>query len=158
MRTVAFVLLAASALLGQDAKIIIVERHDTQSLKSAYADYKAAQAKWEKVKNEVAKKYTVESGKTLEGWDKVEFSVDFRALVPQRVFTSNNWFTPSVLTTNAVSSGTITGTSDAVRSSDSVRSDLSVSEPITQITTGDHSPNVVSSGGDLVIEFRKTEK
>lgn len=139
MRLIAIPLLAASALFCQDAKIIIVERHDTTSLKSAYAEYKAAQAKWEKVKTEVAKKYTTEKSdkvgcptpvngtceKTMDGWEKVEFSVDFRALVPQRTYSSNiTWAYPlNAGTTSTLGLGTAVA-SDLAVSSDSIRADL----------------------------------
>lgn len=144
MRTIAIALLAVSALFCQDAKIIIVERQDTRELKAAYADYKAAQAKWEKVKTEVAKKYTTETPavcthskdltceKIMDGWEKVEFSVDFRALVPQRQYagtiSENYW--PQVLTSSGTGI-TLTGNSNAsdlTVSSDSIRSDLKTRE------------------------------
>lgn len=136
MRTIAIALLAASALLCQDAKIIIVERSDTKELKAAYADYKAAQAKWEKVKTQVAKKYTVESGKVMDGWDKIEFSVDFRALVPQHQYISYSgysWPANSVLTSGSgtlATTGNLVGnvSSDLAVSSDSVRADLTTKE------------------------------
>lgn len=156
MRTIAIGLLLASAAFAKDAKIIIVERSDTKELKAAYADYKAAQAKWEKVKTEVAKKYTVwgadgmsclkdTCGKVMDGWDKVEFSVDFRALVPQRSYISSisGWNYPVNTFTNtsggggtigSVSSGSTSSANmawpsgDLTVSSDSVRSDLTTRE------------------------------
>lgn len=78
------VLVAAllSPLIGQEAKIIIVEKSDSQRLKRAYEKYKDAQAEWSAVKAEVAKSYTNDKGKTMDGWEKIQFSADFRAMVP----------------------------------------------------------------------------
>lgn len=89
-------LLAAflAPLIGQEAKIMILELPDSQRLAKAYREYKDAQAKWESVKTEVAKKYTFETVPTgitwqatkeqaIAGWEKVQFSADFRAIVPE---------------------------------------------------------------------------
>ena len=132
MRILTLVLLAGAALLlCQDAKIIIIERSDTNQLKQAYADYKTARDRWEHVKAEVAGRYTKEDGKTMAGWDKVEFSVDFRALVPQRAQYSSLSFYPSILNTGTSAMGT-TGTVNAMDLSvnDGIRTDIATKETI----------------------------
>jgi len=61
--TVTLITLALCALVGaQEAKIMILERRDTDTLKSAYAEYKAAQKRWETAKYDVAKRYTTVDG------------------------------------------------------------------------------------------------
>lgn len=81
------VLLIVAAILtpivAQEAKILIVEKPDSQKLARAYREYKDAARHWEEVKAEVAKQYTTEGGKPMAGWEKVEFSADFRAIVPK---------------------------------------------------------------------------
>ena len=85
-------------IVAQEAKILIVEKADSQKLAKAYKDYKDAAKRWEDLKAEVAKQYTYESGKAMPGWEKVEFSADFRAIVPKTssltlwpCSTSSNW-------------------------------------------------------------------
>jgi hypothetical protein len=80
-----FVLSITAACFAQDAKIMIVERADSQRLAKAYREYKDAQKHWEEVKTEIADSYTHENGPghpALPGWEKVQFSADFRAIVP----------------------------------------------------------------------------
>jgi hypothetical protein len=79
-----FALLGLSAILafGQEAKIMIVERTDSTKLAAAYKSYQDAKKQWEEVKADIAKHYTMEGKKVMEGWEKVQFSADFRALVP----------------------------------------------------------------------------
>lgn len=92
MKTIIISLLAIAPCFAQDAKIIIVERSDSQKLSKAYKEYKEAQAKWESVKTEAAKQYTYEKGKPMPGWEKVQFSIDFRALVPDvKSYYNNGW-------------------------------------------------------------------
>lgn len=129
--------LLAFVVVGQDAKIMILERSDTAALKSAYQDYKAAQAKWEKSKAEIAKKYTAVDGKTLEGWEHVEFSADFRAVVPKRSHFSHysgTTFAIPLSGSNATTgtldlSTTTSGLTVNTATLDGIRSDLSVKEP-----------------------------
>jgi hypothetical protein len=70
------------SLGGQEAKIMIVEKTDSAKLSRAYKEYKDALKRWEDVKTEVSAQYTAEKGKPLAGWEKVQFSADFRAIVP----------------------------------------------------------------------------
>lgn len=145
MRIIFISLLAASALFGQDAKIIIVERGDTYELKQAYAKFKAARDHWEKVKTDVAKRYTVENGKTMEGWDRVEFSVDFRALVPAHQYTSgfNSWIINS--SGQAINASSVSPVGDL--STDGVRSDVTVKDsPLGAVGPG---PDPVGPQGPL---------
>lgn len=150
MRTIAISLLAASALFGQEARIIIIERGDTYELKQAYAEFKAARDHWEKVKTDVAKRYTTEKTdkagcskpvngmceKTMDGWDRVEFSVDFRALVPAHQYSSSITWAPAGTANWAIGSN-----SQSINASvnlgdlavDGVRSDVTVKEPYETI-------------------------
>ena len=82
MKIVAVAILAALALNSQEAKIMIVEKPDSARLLRAYREYKDAAAQWEKLKIEMAAQYTNEKGKPMAGWEKVQFSADFRAIVP----------------------------------------------------------------------------
>lgn len=82
MRKALLLLTLSWRLFGQDAKLMILEKQDTKQLRSAWQDYQAAKTRWESTKTEIALKYTVVDGKTLDGWDQVKFSVDFRAVVP----------------------------------------------------------------------------
>lgn len=98
---------------GQEAKIMIVERADTAKLSRAYKDYREAAKRWEEVKAEVAKEYTVEGGKVMPGWDRVQFSADFRAMVPAGSSFAgsgcvgwNGGWTMSTLTSPAIGSTT----------------------------------------------------
>lgn len=77
-------------MIGQEAKIMIVERSDSQKLAKSYHEYKDALARWEAVKVEVAKQYTNENGKPIAGWEKIQFSADFRAIVPETSQYSNH--------------------------------------------------------------------
>lgn len=61
---------------------MIVEKPDSQKLARAYREYKDALKHWEDIKAEVAKQYTSDNGKVIVGWDKIQFSADFRAIVP----------------------------------------------------------------------------
>ncbi len=140
-------------VMGQDAKIMIVEKADSQKLARAYREYKDAQKRWEELKTSVAKQYTHVDGKAQDGWDKVQFSADFRAIVPETSeYASKNricstWgygFYPSsssTLTSNAVTntngtSTTLLGTlpmpaataSDLHVSLDGVRDDIKTTE------------------------------
>lgn len=83
MKKIIVMLMFAGASFAQEAKIMIVERPDSQRLSGAYRDYKDALRRWQEVKADVAKHYTQESGKTLPGWENIQFSADFRALVPK---------------------------------------------------------------------------
>lgn len=94
MKLILAVLAFASLCAAQEAHIIIVDQADSKELSTAYHEYKAAQARWEALKNEKAAHYTTEpkldkQGKqvgketqTMPGWEQVQFSADFRALVP----------------------------------------------------------------------------
>jgi hypothetical protein len=82
MRYFLLFVFAVLPCFAQDAKIMIVERSDSQKLAKAYKEYKEAQKHWEDLKLEVAKTYTQDGGKTLTGWEKIQFSADFRAIVP----------------------------------------------------------------------------
>lgn len=77
-------------MIGQEAKIMIVERSDSQKLAKSYHEYTDALARWEAVKIEVAKQYTNENGKPIAGWEKIQFSADFRAIVPETSQYSNH--------------------------------------------------------------------
>lgn len=153
MRTIAISLLAASALFGQEARIIIIERGDTYELKQAYAEFKAARDHWEKVKTDVAKRYTTEKTdkagcskpvngmceKTMDGWDRVEFSVDFRALVPAHQYSSSITWAPAGTANWAIGSN-----SQPINASvnvgdlavDGVRSDVTVKEAPQHVIAG----------------------
>jgi hypothetical protein len=89
-------LLTVGVGFGQEARIMILDKSDSDHLSSAYQNYLAAKKTWEQTKTYVAEKYTVDAvkpeivkdGKTAknykDGWDKVQFSADFRALVPDQ--------------------------------------------------------------------------
>ncbi len=67
---------------AQNAKMILVEKPDSEKLKTAYAEFVKAYDKWDAMKKSVAKGYVNSGGKPLKGWEGVSFSVDFRILVP----------------------------------------------------------------------------
>lgn len=84
MKTLLIALSLSAFCFAQEARIMIVEKQDSEHLNSAYKDYQAAKKRWEDVKSYVAKKYTAPDGsKVIEGWEKVQFSADFRAIVPE---------------------------------------------------------------------------
>lgn len=83
MKTLLIALFAIGSAFAQEAKIMIVEKPDSQKLQRAYQDYKDALKHWEESKAQIAKQYTQSGGKTIEGWEKVQFSADFRAIVPE---------------------------------------------------------------------------
>jgi len=125
----------AALITAQEAKIIIVEKEDTTELKLAYGEYKAALQHWEKIKTKVAKRYTIENGKILEGWDKIEFSVDFRALVPKRDYYSSGlilspgWSNGNIIPNVAANTyATTASADDRTISLDGVRSDIKTVE------------------------------
>jgi hypothetical protein len=113
------VLASVICISGQEAKLMILDISDTVELKAAYKEYKDAQAKWETTKTKVAKKYTFENGKVMPGWEQVQFSVDFRAVVPdssQYVYHSGYIYSPcntgiTNLNSSISNSATWTGTS-----------------------------------------------
>jgi hypothetical protein len=70
------------SLGGQEAKIMIVEKSDSMILSQAYADYKDAVKRWETVKAHVSERYVNQKGKPMPGWEKIQYSADFRAIVP----------------------------------------------------------------------------
>ena len=101
-------------VIGQEAKIMIVEKSDSQRLLRAYREFKDARSRWEDAKSDVAKQYTMEKGKFISGWEKVQFSADFRAIVPDQsqyaahsYWGSGNCFTTTL--TNASGTSTATG-------------------------------------------------
>lgn len=112
----------SAVVSAQEAKIMILDRADSQALKTAYYDYQAAQKKWESAKAEISRRYTHVDGKIQEGWEKVQFSVDFRAMVAHGHYlrlggsgtSNNNFLTPAVMSSTsslpASSSLTINGT------------------------------------------------
>jgi len=121
MKTLILIAVVAllTPLVGQEAKIMIVEKTDSQRLSRAYERYKQAKAEWEEAKSSVAKLYTTEKGKTIEGWEKVQFSADFRAIVPESsqyaggsVWSGRNCWLTGVTSTSSVplsySNGTTT--------------------------------------------------
>lgn len=116
MKTIAAMLVFASAVFAQDAKIMILERQDTKTLSDAYRDYKAAQKKWEEVKDQVSKKYSYEAGKPMPGWEKIQFSADFRAMVPES--------SPYASRSSCMWSGLTTTTSSAIPAWDSTSHEL----------------------------------
>ncbi len=124
-----FLVMALSiGVIAQEAKIIIVEKPDSQKLARAYREYKEAAKRWEDVKNDVAAQYTKESGKTMAGWERVQFSADFRALVPEhsQYSGSSNWGSGCItLTGNAIPASMIGFTPDG---SAEVNADLVVKE------------------------------
>lgn len=69
-------------VMAQQAKMMLVEKVDSDKLKAEYGEYLKAYEKWEKAKKDVAKGYVNYGGKPLKGWEEVSFSVDFRILVP----------------------------------------------------------------------------
>jgi len=133
-------------LVSQEAKIMILEKSDSQALKTAYQHYKAALSAWEQAKTDVAKKYTLEGGKPMAGWEKVEYSVDFRAIVPQKSEYASGIIRPCwnswTNTTSGITSGDLTSnatnavqsmavTRDDLRVSfDGIRTDLKAKEPL----------------------------
>ena len=118
MKTILIALFATlSPCFAQEAKIMIVERSDSQKLAKAYREYKDALKRWEDVKIEVAKTYTQENGKAIAGWEKIQFSADFRALVPDSsqyashlyACNGNGWITNTgSVPAASFSSGTLT--------------------------------------------------
>lgn len=142
MKKLVVTLFAAALILplvGQEAKIMIVEKSDSQRLVKAYREYQDALKRWNEVKVDVAWQYTKVDGKTIEGWEKVQFSADFRALVPEysQYATGRGWTTLSntnswvpvtgTLPSSAVLSWDATGNL-TVPSEVSVNPGLSVSE------------------------------
>jgi hypothetical protein len=95
-------------LVGQEAKIMIVEKYDSQRLARAYEKYKQAQAEWNETKAQVARFYTSDHGKTMDGWEKVQFSADFRAIVPDASQYAYHTFTGCVSPWTLNSGGAIT--------------------------------------------------
>ena len=94
MKLLSIVLAFASVCIAQEARIIIVDQSDSKELSAAYHEYKAARARWEALKKDKAAAYTTEpkldkNGKQIgketqkiPGWEEVQFSADFRAIVP----------------------------------------------------------------------------
>ena len=80
-------------VIAQEAKILFIAKSDAQRLSAAYNAFQGAKKHWEDTREQVAHKYTTKSdgsGKPLPGWDgEVEFSPDFRALVPRQVVFSS---------------------------------------------------------------------
>jgi hypothetical protein len=145
-------------LVGQEAKIMIVERRDTTRLKAAYDKFKAAQKEWEALKVEVAKSYVTEGGKTMEGWEKVEYSVDFRAMVPARgsnITAYYGWPSTNIITTNAIGHTTaLTGVTQATADlAVDVNTDLTTKErgTLTIKGTADNPGWISAESGDLTI-------
>lgn len=83
MKTLLIALFVTASCFAQEAKIMIVEKPDSQRLARAYREYQDALKHWEEVKGAVAKQYTTQDGKVVAGWEKVQFSADFRAIVPE---------------------------------------------------------------------------
>lgn len=101
----------AMAAFAQDAKIILVERQDSRELARAYKTYQDAKAEWDRVKTEIAAKYTKdEKGKIRLGWETIQFNADFRVMVPESsVYAYHaNWgcWPSSVVLTNATGTAT----------------------------------------------------
>ena len=144
MRIITLLAFALLPAFAQEAKIMIVEKSDSQKLAKAYREFKEAQKAWEEAKTAVSKSYTTEKGKTLEGWEKVQFSADFRAMVPySSPYASSGWCNgglilnsgsaytnsiPAVATIGGI--GTVTSTmspSEFIVNSD-IKSDLTTKE------------------------------
>jgi hypothetical protein len=98
-------------LVGQEAKVVVVEKTDSARLAKAYKNYQDALKEWERAKVEVADHYlnepctvtgsatgiwsngffipdsTQTGGKKStcrrSGWENIQFSTDFRAIVPE---------------------------------------------------------------------------
>lgn len=127
-----FVAALVVPLIGQEAKVMIVEKPDSARLARAYRGYKDALKEWERVKTEVARNYTTENGKTLEGWEKVQFSADFRAIVPEySPLAANrsywgNWPCNSMVFTSGPETGAISPVTGMVTSDFSVGVDSSI--------------------------------
>lgn len=133
-------LFVSASCFAQEAKIMIVEKSDSQKLAQSYREYKDALKQWESTKAEVAKHYTSEHGKTLEGWEKIQFSADFRAIVPDSSqyasrYPSCGWgFTttsaPAITTTGNGTNAILSMSDGDLRwsSTDGVASDLTVKE------------------------------
>lgn len=122
--------------ISQEAKIMIVERSDSAKLSAAYKDYKEAQSRWESVKTEVAKRYTMDGKKTLDGWEKVQFSADFRALVPETSqyasrLVNNCWQNTGISFSGSSSTANIAATTSdyAVNSTEGIATGLVTKEP-----------------------------
>jgi hypothetical protein len=153
MKLIAIALLIGTAAFAQDAKIMILDQSDTAKLSDAYKHYKEAQKEWEKLKTATAVKYTGEGKATLKGWEKVQFSADFRAVVPEAseyayhnsCNTSGLYYTPSgwsnaISGTGVLSMMNTTGTSFADTAINSgstlINGDLAVTGTITDTDDG----------------------
>jgi hypothetical protein len=91
-------------LVGQEAKVVVVEKSDSARLAKAYKNYQDALKEWERAKTEVADHYlnepcTVPSSYRLSesrcrrsGWENIQFSSDFRAIVPESHLQSTGTF------------------------------------------------------------------
>lgn len=160
MFVVAFLLVAP--IFGQDAKIMILDKADSDHLSSAYQNYLQAKKQWEQVKTYVADKYTVDAvkpeivkdGKAAknykEGWDKVQYSADFRALVPdQSQYAFHYPYCTSNLLYNGGSFGTTlanaTGTTAFLGTTDTT-------VPFTGTFDGSSFDDVSVNGGLVVID------
>jgi len=152
------VLIGASALaiaalgISQEARILIVEKSDSQTLAAAYKDYKAAQKRWEDLKIATAKKYTPtdEKGKVSDEWKTIQFSADFRAIVPADsqyasltgcAFGYNYWpyansgtvLTGSNVTSSIPAAGTLTSNSTSAKVNPDLFVDNSVVSGLTTV-------------------------
>src|SRR6516164_5931795 len=74
-------LLCLGVAFAQDARVILLRPADATALRAAWNELQAAHAKFDGLKEDVAKRY----GATWEqGWSGgVTFSSDFRAMVPK---------------------------------------------------------------------------
>jgi len=128
MKLLSMLVLVAGLTFGQDAKIMIVEQSDSQKLSKAYKEYKDALKHWDDIKSEVAKTYTTEGNgkdtKTIAGWEKIQFSADFRAIVPDSSqyashYTCGGWGNISL--TNATTTGSPASTLSLAGSGDGLK-------------------------------------
>lgn len=108
MKTLFMIVMLTAFAAAQDAKMMLVEPVDATELKTAWKVYQEearkaelalenARKKWDTAKLGVARKYTLlpDNKTVLKGWEKIEFSVDFRIIVPsERTYYSSsvpNW-------------------------------------------------------------------
>ena len=76
---IAVLFLALACLLSsQEAKVIILDKSDTELLQGAWLRYHEANLQWDNAKATIINKYPVRH------WASVEFPMDFRAMIEGR--------------------------------------------------------------------------